>query len=420
MKLPFSIGKKYKKISQQGCIYTYSVSISGQDFTEMYQQALVRVQAIVSLPGFRVGKVPINMVREKFPSMIKDEIVDISARTYLDEIVKTEDIIPVILPVIKSINYEDGKSLSFEIVLECSPKFDVKGYENIKVEKKIRAVTDEDVANYMKRFQEYNAFLKPVAEGTTVDKNHFVVVNYECFENGNKLDGGSANAELVDMSSPQTIAGLPDAIIGSKKGEVREFNSVFEDRKVLCKVTVVEIKEKVVPEIDENFLKEAGVTSHEELKNKIKSMLEQQESAKSEKELINQIEDAIIKNNPMSLPPTLVQKETNELFEILKQKMKDTENLKEETMLQHIRPIAERNLKISYILHNIAKKEKIEATEADFNSELDRVLKEMKTQEEKEKARELFNKRREYILAMILENKTMNFIKSKSIIIERG
>jgi len=254
----------------------------------------------------------------------------------------------------------------------------------------------------------------------TVGKDHFVIVNYESYENGVKVQDGDVNGEIVDMSSPQTIAGLADNILGAAKGETREFDSSFGDKKMRFKVTVAEIKSKVVPEIDEAFLKEAGVPTLEELRTNVRKLLERGETEKTEKDLTTQIEDSLLKSNPMQLPPTLVKEEARELFGILKKRVNPEEEVQEDAFLERLKPVAERNLSLTYLLHNIARKEKIEATADDVTAELEKVLTRLNTEEEKKKARELFEKRKDYIQASIVENKTMAFVRSKAVIKEES
>ena len=226
------------------------------------------------------------------------------------------------------------------------------------------------------------------------------------------------NGEIVDMSSPQTIAGLADHILGAKKGEAREFDSSFGGKKMSFKVTVVEIKQKVVPAIDDSFLKEAGVKTTEELRVNVRRLLERGETEKTEKDVMTQIEEALIKSNPMQLPPTLVREEAHELFEILKKRVNPDEEVREDAFMERLKPVAERNLSLTYLLHNIARKENITATDAELAAELDKVVARLNTDMEKKKARELFEKRRDYIMSSIVENKTMDLVKSKAVIKE--
>ncbi len=416
MNIALSFGDKIKKVKQEGCVHVFGVNLDSKSLAEASQAALVRLQSVVSLPGFRVGKVPLAMISEQFPSMVKDEVLDIAAKSSLPEIVKASQLNPVVAPLLKNVSYEPSKSLYFELQFECSPSIEPKGYEKIPAVRKEHKITDAEVGKYITQVREYNAYLKPAAEGEAASKNHFVIVDYDTFENGVPVPDGAVKGEIVDLSSPQTIAGLADAVVGAKKGESREFDAPFGDKKMHFKVTVGEIKLKVVPELDENFLKEAGVKTVEELNANVRKLLEQGAAEKTEKDVLSQLEEALIKNNPLALPPTLVKEETEELLELFKKRAPAEQHLPDESMLERLRPVAERNLSLTYILHHIARKENIQATDAELDAELEKVMARLNTDEEKARGRELFEKRKEYVRASMVENKTMTLVKEKAVV----
>lgn len=418
MKINLVLGDKIKKVKQEGCVHVFGVQVDQKPLEEASQAALVRLQSVVSLPGFRVGKVPLSMIKDQFPSMVRDEVIDMAAKASLPEVIKTAGVAPVTQPLLKNVKYDQGKSLYFELQLECSPTLEPRGYEKIAAVKKIRSVKDADVEKYIDQVREYNAYLKAAPEGAKAAKTNFVIVDYETWENGAKVPGGEVKGEIVDLSSPQTIAGLAEAVIGAKKGETKEFKAPFGDKKMLFKVTLLEIKEKVVPPMDEAFFKEAGVKTVEELKANVRKMLEHNATETTEKELLSQLEDSLIKSNPLALPPTLVKEESAELLELYKKRLPDSSEIEDDKLLQHLKPVAERNLSLTYILHHIAKKEKIEATDAELAAELDKVLARLNTEDEKKKGRDLFEQRKEYIRASMVENKTMELVKGKAVIKE--
>ncbi|OGR68518.1 MAG: trigger factor [Elusimicrobia bacterium GWC2_61_19] len=418
MNITLGFGDKIKKIKQEGCVHVFAVNVDAKALGTASQEALVRLQSVVSLPGFRVGKVPLAMIRDQFPSMVKDEVLDLAAKAALPEILKGAQLNPVVAPLLRNVNYEPAKALYFEIQFECSPSIEPKGYEKIAATRKVHRISDADVEKYIDQVREYNAYLKPAAEGQAAAKTHFVIVDYDTFENGVLVADGSVKGEIVDLSSPQTIAGLAEAVVGAKKGEAREFDAPFGDKKMHFKVTVTEIKEKVVPALDEGFLKEAGVKTVEELKANVKKLLEQGASEKTEKDMLGQLEDALLKSNPLTLPPTLVKEEAQELLELFKKRAPAEQHMPDESLIERLRPVAERNLSLTYILHHIAKKENIQTTDAELDAELEKVMARLNTEEEKAKGRELFEKRKEYIRASMVENKTMTLVKEKAVIKE--
>ncbi len=418
MSLPLKLSDKIKRTNKEGCVYAYTVSVKDEDFSTVEQQALVRLQASVELPGFRKGKVPVNMIKEQFPKAVKDEIVDAAAKASINDMIKVDNITPVVTPLIKDVKFDSEKSVDIEIQFETVPQFEVKGYDDIKVTKKIHKVSDKDVEDYIKRVRDYNAYLKAVEDDSIViDKTHYIIFDYEAFEDGKKLEENSAKGELIEVANPGTnqIAGLIDNVLGAKKGETREFDSEAGGRKLHFKVTINEIKTKISPEIDEKFLKEAGVKTIEELNKNIRKMLERTETDKTEKDFAVQIEEELLKKNTLELPPALIKQETQDLIQMFKKRMGDNQGkVSDDALVKKLKPIAERNLRIAYILHNIGEKEKIEITEEDLQAELEKALLSVQTEKEKGQIKDVFEKRKEYITVTLRENKTMQFVKGKA------
>ena len=401
----------YKKIKEEGCCITYEVDIKNEDFLSMEEKAVLRVQSGASYPGFRKGKVPFDIIKKHFYEAVKSEIKEVAVKNALDLILEKENLLPVVPPSVYDLELND-KKISFKLYIEQSPKFDVKDYTGFEVKRNLRKITDSDIDNHLNALREYNAYLKPV-ENQAVSKNHYLIVDYEIFENGKKVDG--LKNEMVDMSSPQKIAGLEKAVLGANKGDIKEFETEFDGKKMKFIVKIKDIKEKIVPQIDDNFIKQLGAKDISDLREQVRKVLEAQELEKSEKSIIEQIENYIIEKNKFSLPPTLVRQEMEELFEMVKKRsnISPDKKLELKDYEDKIKPIAEKNLRVAYILHFIAKKENIKVTEDDFNAELERVIKTLKTEDEVKKAKDLFDQRKDYIMASISENKTIDFIKSK-------
>ena len=406
----------YKKIKEDGCCLTYEVELKNDDFLKYQERAILKVQAEAEYPGFRKGKVPIDILKKNFSNYITNALKEIIVIDVLNDLYEKEKIFSIITPRIFDFSIDENiKKASFKIYIEQNPKFDVKNYTDFEVKRSIKKITDEDIDKHIQTIREYHAYLKPVDE--PVSKKHYILVDYEVWEDGNKVQ--DFKQELVDMSSPQTIMGFDDAVLGKKKDDTVEFETEFDNKKLKFIVNILDVKEKVVPEIDENFLKEIGAKDVNDLREQVRKILELEELQKSEKSIIEQIENHLILNNDFPLPPTILKEEMNEIFEIVKQRANITDpNVTLKDYEDKIRPIAERNLKITYILNAIANKENIKATEDDYYKELDKVIKTLKSDDEVNKAKDLFEKRRSYIMASITENKVLDFIKSKIKIID--
>ncbi len=402
----------YKREKTEGCSLVYEVSFEPTAYEIIEKQAFNEVQKEVLYPGFRKGKVPYEIIKEHFSQAVREKVEKIAIGRAVGEIIERDKIIPVVHPSVYDIKHEiPSKKLSFKIYFEISPVFEPKGYTDFEIVKRIRKITDKDVANYIEQIREQNAYLKSVDAVASADK--YVVVDYEIYEDGKKVD--EVRNEMVDMSSPQQIAGFEEAIVGAKKGDIKEFETNFDKRRLKFVITVKDVKEKVIPDMDDAMIKQLGAKDMDDLKNQIRVFLEDEERIKSEKDFIEQIENKLIENNQFPLPPTLLRQEMEELFEIAKKRANLPAEYKPDVKdyEDDLKPIAERNLRISYILRAISKKENIKATEDDYLREVEKMIKNLKNEIEIDKAKALFESRKGYILALITENKTMEFIKSR-------
>ncbi|MFH1618879.1 MAG: trigger factor [bacterium] len=417
---PLSADKtKVRKLNDDGCSFSFSVEVPREKYMEAEHDALIQVQSRVSLPGFRVGKAPIPLVKQNFSDLVSERALDRLIKNVLPEVIKEQNIEPVAMPVIKSLKNEGNSPVSFQFDVECAPRFEPKSYTKLSVTRTSRKITDMDVENQIKELLEHNARLEAVPENEAVGKEHFAVVDYESFTEGRAEAEGSGKGELVDMSSPQTIAGLAECITGAKKGETREFDSEFSGRKLHFRVTVGEIKRKVLPELNDGFVKEMGFESVEQLKGHLKQVMEKDAAEKTDKDILHQLEDHLVRGNPIPVPLSLVESQLTASIERIKERLQPGEKEKWEEsrdrmLRERFRPAVEKDVRLAYLLRSIARREKLEAGPADFETELEKALEKITDEKQKKDVRRLFESRREDIMAAVTEKKVIEFIKSQA------
>ncbi|MCX5783053.1 MAG: trigger factor, partial [Elusimicrobia bacterium] len=366
---------------------------------------------------------PLDMVKKQFAGHIKERALDNMIRESTAQTIREQKLNPVTPPLIKKIDFNEGKPLSFEIEVETAPVFEPKNYVQAKIVKKTPKADEREVDETIKEMLEHNARLEADSPEAVVGPESFAVVDYTAFKDGKEMSEYKCTAELVDMASPQTIAGLCPAIMGAKKGETREFNADVSGAKLLFKAAIGEIKKKTLPLFDDTFAKETGYESAEKLKEKIKDSLLKNAQKKSEEDVVRQIEDHILKENPISLPPSIVEYHVGLSTERILERVSphDRHLVTEEEqkkLREKIRPAVERDIRISYIMHGIAEKEKIEVSPADYDGELEKSLARSANENERQAVRKFFESRRDDIMVSIRERKIIEFLKSKAVIQE--
>ncbi|WP_424244490.1 trigger factor [Elusimicrobium posterum] len=409
-----------KVLSKEGCEVKLSVEVKADLVNKCFADALVQVQSRAQMQGFRAGKVPLSLVKQNFPSHIKERAVDFVIRAGVAKALEVENINPVTVPTLSKADFntlEENKPFSFECIVEVAPEFDVKGYTGIKITKKAETVSEADVDARIKEILDHNSRLEDDADGA-VKADSFVVVKYDAMKNGEKDFKLSADSELIDMATPQTVEGLAKAIKKSKKGDNVEFEQKIGEDNVSFKVEVQEVKKKVAPELNEQFAKDMGFDTVEALKEKVKETMDKDAKADSDRDVVTQIENQLVEANEFGLPKGLVEEQLAQSVDGFVSRFSGGQAAKipaeqKKDLAERMRPNVEKDLKIGYIVHAIAKKESLQATDADWQTELDKSLAENDKKEEK-RIKAFFNDRKEHILATLTERKVFDFLKEKA------
>ena len=416
---------KTKQLSKEGCCVTLSITASAGLVNRSFQNAAVQVQSRAQMQGFRAGKVPLDLVKQNFTSHIKERALDLTMKAAIASALEQSKLNPVTVPSLTKADFasfDENKDFAFEIAVDVAPEFEVKDYKAIPVTKKAETATDEEVNEQLNRILEGNARLESAPEGAVITDKVYAVVKYTGKRNGADDYKLSADSELIDMAAPQTMPEMVQNIMGLKKGDVKDFE-VTEGKDTLAfHVTVDDIKNKIMPKLDDSFAKDMGFDTLDALKARVKEGMNAEAKANAERDFTAQIENHLVKMNNFELPKTLVEEYTasslnNFVHNVTQMKVEDLTAEQRKSFEERIRPTVEKDLRIGYIIHAIAHKEHLEATEADWQAELDKSLTaNAKTKEDEKKIRAFFEERKEHILATLNERKVFEFLKKEAVV----
>lgn len=413
---------KTKQLNKEGCRVTLSVEASAELVTKNFQNAAVQVQSRAQMQGFRAGKVPLDLVKQNFGNHIKERALDLTVKSAIGAAVAEAKLDAVGVPTLTKADFahfEEGKNFTFEMAVDVAPEFDVKDYKGIEITKKADTATEADVTENLNRVLDANARLESAAEGAVIDDKCYAVIRYTGKRNGADDYKLSADAELVDMSAPQTMPGLAEALKGLKKGDVKDVETKEGNDTLSFHVTVDDIKNKIVPALDDNFAKDMGFDTLEALKTKVKESLDAEAKQTANRDEIAQIENHLVKMNNFALPQSLVEEYTesslhNFVHNMTQMKPEQLTQEQHKAFEERIRPTVEKDLRIGYIVHAIAKKENLEATDTDWQTELDKSLASSKNPGDEKKIKAFFNERKAHILATLTERKVFDFLKKEA------
>lgn len=400
----------FKKLKEEGCVVTFSVTVPPQLVADEQQNALMHFQQRARLPGFRPGKAPLDLIKKQFSGSAKEEAVDRLIRKNVPEACKELQLRPIATPSVEDLTADEGKELKFTVKVEVAPKVVPKDYTKLAVTKKSYPADDKTVDARVTELREGHARLDKASE-EAVGKSHYVVVDFT----GPNAKGEN---ELVDMSSEQTVEGLNEGLLGMKRGEGKLIPVKISGKDVALTVTIKEIKTKVLPEVDAEFAKDLGFETVDALRAKLKEVIEEEGKSKSEREVIEQIEQGLLKGNSFPLPPALVEAQQEHMLQRLKRQLlggrRDFNEAELAKLAPDLKSRAEAEVRMSLLLPAIAEKEKLSVSDAELQAELEKSLTQAEDEKQKAGLKKMFEERKDELVSMLRDRKVMAFLKDKA------
>ncbi|MBI5246294.1 MAG: trigger factor [Elusimicrobia bacterium] len=411
---------KFKKLKEEGCVVTLTVEIPAEEVENQSQTSLVRLQSQARIPGFRPGKAPLDMVKQHFAGRAREEAIDVLIRKHVPAALEDQKLRVVETPSVEDVKWNPGSPLLLTVRVEVAPTPIAKDYTKIPVSRKPQAADAAALDKRLEELRDAQARLEISKDEAAGDKS-FVVIDYAASQNGKPMANAKGTGELVDMSAEQTLEGLAAGLKGMKRGEQKTIKVKLGGKDADLAVTVAEIKTKVLPAVDAEFAKDMGLESLEELKGKLKEVLDREVKSASESDVVRQIEESLVKSNVFALPPSMVERQLEGMMERMKRQLMGATQLSDKVLTDlrtKLQPKAEDEVRLAFVMSAIAEKEKIAVSETELASELEAGLKDAADEAKKKELREIFDKRKDQISHMIRERKTLNFLKEKAVYTE--
>ena len=409
-------GPKFKKVKEEGCVVTLTVEVPAEEVENQAQTSLVRLQSQARIPGFRPGKAPLDMVKQHFAGRAREEAIDALIRKHVPAALEDQKLRVVETPSVEDVKWKQGEPLLLTVRVEVAPTPVAKDYTKIAVARKPQAADAAALDKRLEELRDAQARLE-VAADETVGEKSFVVIDYAASQNGKPMANAKGAGELVDMSAEQTLEGLSTGLKGLKRGESKTVKVKLGGKDADLAVTVTEIKTKILPAIDAEFAKDMGMESLDELKGKLKEVLDREAKSASESDVVRQIEEALVKTNVFPLPPSMVERQLEGMMERMRRQLMGAAQLSDKVLTDlrlKLQPKAEDEVRLAFVMSAIAEKEKIVVSDAELASELEAGLKDAADEAKKVELKDIFAKRKDQISHMIRERKTLNFLKEKA------
>ena len=379
-------------MTEATCKREIELEIPAENVQKATEKVARDIARVARIPGFRPGKAPVTLVRRRFADDIQGEVVQSLVPEYLEKALDEKKLVPVTRPEVDKVEFKEGEPLRFRAIFEVLPEFDLGDYKNLTVQVDEVEVGDAQVDKTLEEMRERAATFVPVEGRAAQDGDHVLIKL-----NGVPADGGDpvqADNILVNLGGEETLGSFTENLRGANASETRQFEARYPDdypdQKLAGKtynftVEVQGIKEKKLPELNDEFVKDAagaegpeagGVTTLAELRKKIRENLdaakEQQQTAQAREKILAEL----VKQHDFPVPEALIEGQMDTRLERVVRSLAAqgvdprAVNVDWVSLRRHQRDSAVNDVKAELLLDRIATAENIDATDEDVEKEI--------------------------------------------------
>jgi len=407
-----------------------AVEIPATEVTRETEALIQKYQKLARLPGFRKGHVPASIIRQRFAEDIKTDVVESLVPRYFRQEADKQGLIPVSQPRVTDLHIHDGEPLRFKASFEILPEIKVEAYKELRADKPEISVTDEEVEQAVSQLREQHATYTAI-EGRALGEGDFAQVSLDGRPKSGEGQPVHMDDVLVEIGGKNTMPEFTEHLRGASTGAERTFEVKYpedsSDRRLAGQtfdyaVKVLSLKEKSLPELNDEFAKEVGeFSSMEELKKRLGENMEAEKKHTAEHEAKDKLVAELVKRNDFEVPEAMVDRQIDVRLErglraLAAQGMRseDMKKMDLNRLRAGQRDQALQEVKASLLLDKIADLEKIEVGDEEIDHEIEALATQTKQTSEAVRARLTRDGALDRIRNRIRNEKTLSFLYHQS------
>ena len=370
-----------------------TIEVSAEELEKALQGAYNKQKKNISIPGFRKGKVPRQMIEKMYgPEVFYDDAANQLIPEAYGKVYDEEDLEIVSQPKIDIVQIEKGKPFIFTAEVALKPEVTLGEYKGLKVDKISNRVTQKEIEAKLAEEQEKNARTVSVTDRPVQDKDE-VVLDFEGFVDGVAFEGGKGENYPLTIGSGAFIPGFEEQLIGANLEEEKEVKVKFPEeyhtkdlagKDAVFKCTVHEIKVKELPELDDEFASEVSeFETLDEYKADIKAKIKEQKIAEGKRKQEDKAVEEAIANAQMDIPDAMVETEVRQMANDFAQRLQQQgltldqyfqfTGMTADKMTEELKPQALRRIQTRLVLEAIVKAENIEISDEKIDEEIQKM-----------------------------------------------
>lgn len=370
------------EIKSEGLKKVFKVTVPSSEFAKQVDAKINNIAKTVKMPGFRAGKAPVAMIKQKYQDAVKGEALEDLVQKTTDGVIKEQKLRPVMTPDVKITAFKDGEDIEFEVSVENMPEIKFDGLDKIKLEKLTAEVPAGEVDKALNYLAASRKETSKVEENRAAKQGETVMIDFVGSVDGVEFQGGKGENYPLELGSGSFIPGFEDQLIGKKAGEKVDVKVKFPEnyhakdlagKDAVFAVEIKELREPKNVEINDEFAKSLGEENLDKLKNVISERIKGDYEAASKMKLKRALLDALDKEYSFEVPQSLVDAEYKSIVDQYEQAKKynqldESEKAKsEDELMAEYKDIAVRRVKLGLLLSEIGQNAKITITADDIN-----------------------------------------------------
>jgi len=398
------------------------------EIEELYQE----VQRQAHVKGFRPGKTPRRVLERLFKDYVREQVMQKLVKESLEPALSRKGIEPVAEPVIDPSEVEPGKPYNYTVHVEVHPQIEVNDYKGIEFAHKKESAKEEDVDRTIESLRESVATIREPEEDRPIKEDDQVTAELVVKHEGEELDLGGQEEHVIELWKDSWIPDLKKHLVGAALGREVSFIETapdnenvpeqFRGKKLEFHIKIKGIKERVLPELDDEFAKSfTRSESMEELRSSIRESLEKRVEEQNRTAMHSALLEELIRRNPIEVPNSLVERESLAMAKNFVGRAAGREPSDEEArqFAAMFREDAKKSLQADYLLEAVARQEGIEASDEEVDKRIEDQAKAMNMHPDKLKGR-LGEAGREMVKRRVATDKALDFLEGQANMIKEA
>ncbi len=420
-----------EEIRNEGLSREYTVTIPANELTERCDAKLKEYSKTIRMPGFRPGKVPLNIMRQRFGKSVLGEILEGAVNDSSEKLIKDKGIQPALKPKIEIKEFDDGKDLVYTLSMEVLPEFETGDYKGLKIDRPVAKVSDQQIDETLERIASQRRSSKKVEEDRKTVKGDIAVIDFHgrTADDNKEHPGMHSHDHHLELGSGHFIPGFEEQLIGKKPGDKVEVKVTFPaeyqkdlaNRDAIFDVEIKQIRTPEKVEINEQLAKDMGFDDLAGLKEAVREQIQKEYDMFSRMKLKRALLDILDERNKFEVPAGMLEMEYQSIVRQIEQEQKQNESDHKlsDSELEELRVIADRRVRLGLVLSKIGNTNNISINEQELRTAVIREAQKYPGQERE--VFEYFQKNAhalESLRAPLFEEKVIDFILELAILNE--